>query len=67
MKGKLGAAAANWLRKPENRDKLKRTARDFKARIQEDERSDKSRSSSAEHKSGQGRDEHREERTQSGE
>lgn len=29
MKRFIGAAVANWLRKPENREKAKRTARQF--------------------------------------
>lgn len=34
MKRALGAMAANWLRRPENQEKIKRTARDVWGRFQ---------------------------------
>ncbi|HET8789756.1 MAG TPA: hypothetical protein VFM75_00965 [Modicisalibacter sp.] len=34
MKRFIGAAVANWLRKPENREKAKRTAKQFWSKYQ---------------------------------
>ncbi|WP_353218794.1 hypothetical protein [Salinisphaera sp. S4-8] len=35
MKRALGAMAANWLRKPENQERIKRTARDVWGKFQQ--------------------------------
>jgi hypothetical protein len=35
MKRALGAMAMNWLRKPENQERIKRTARDVWGRFQQ--------------------------------
>lgn len=35
MKRTLGLMAANWLKKPENQEKVKRTARDLWSRLQQ--------------------------------
>lgn len=37
MKGKLALSAASWLSKPENREKVKRTVREFRSRVAKDE------------------------------
>lgn len=48
MKGKLAMSAASWLRKPENREKVKRTVREFRSRIARDEGAQQTQPSSPE-------------------
>lgn len=55
MKRKLAIAAAKWLTKHENREKVKSAARNFKSRIEQDHGLNETRAGSAkpEHASGQ--------------
>lgn len=43
MKRTLGFMTANWLRKPANQDKVKRTARQLRNRFQDQRTPDKAR------------------------
>ncbi|GAB3679513.1 hypothetical protein [Salinisphaera aquimarina] len=47
MKRALGAMAANWLRKPENQQRIKRTARQLWSRFNDRKRTDTAPAQSA--------------------
>lgn len=56
MKRRLAIGGAKWLSKRENREKVKRTFRKFKSRIEQQERLHETRSGDSGHESGKGRD-----------